>query len=246
MRFLNAQLLAIVVMAAPAPAQVASGMNGREAARILKSSAWTRKAKWNIAPDNLHPDWTDIRNTVGGVTPKAVAHESAELIALNGFRQWDPPDLALRWETSAAVEQAVKASREEPVEDADGYYVISATPAHIPPRAAGHSIFAAPAIADQMWLDPASSTTLTIKGKKTIPSARTEQGERGGNPCLFFFFPRDQKIEPGDEVAFEADWRVRVTAPRGGVEDVKVYIIAETLRASFHPKDMAFRGQLEL
>jgi hypothetical protein len=100
-----------------------------------------------------------------------------------------------------------------------------------------------------MWLDPASSTTLTITsntGKKTIPSARMEQGERGGNPALFFFFPRDRHIGPDDKVSFESYWRVRLPVPRWGIKDAKVYVITEVVQASFDPKEMAYRGHLEL
>jgi hypothetical protein len=234
---------------------VVGAMTNRDAARILAASAWSRTAESSVASAAItlngnDTEWTDARNSANaGMNSSANAEQIGTMIQLGGFQQWNPPKLTLRWESSSPVKQALQISGENAVVS-PGYYILSATPAP-PKKKVGAGYFDLPAIADEMRVDATSAVTLTIvnktTGRRMLQATRMEKGERGGEPILFFFFPRGQEIEhDDDDVTFEADWHARVSAARFGVPDMKHYLLAVTLKAKFKPKEMTYHGHLEL
>src|ERR1700733_10995288 len=73
----------------------ASCMTGREAARILKSSPWARKALSIITPHDIDWEWTDARNGWLGMNSADNAEMAATILQMNGVQEWSPPPLTL-------------------------------------------------------------------------------------------------------------------------------------------------------
>jgi hypothetical protein len=213
-------------------------MAGAEAARILKASAWTQKAKSNFSGGPTlatNREWWDASNGTG---PDPVNGTGMIPESIPGQFEGTPPKVALRWESSSAVRQALKAPiGTDSTARFGGYYVISAS-GYGP---SGRSGFNIPASATQMYQNPAAAT-LTVKsktkGQTKLQATRVELARIDGHRLLLFFFPRDREITADDaEVVFEST--TSQTSRNGSKSRL-------TVKAKFRPAEMCYGGALGL
>jgi hypothetical protein len=125
---------------------------------------------------------------LAGMNSADNAEMAATILQLNGFQQWNPPQLTFRWETAVAVRQALKTPGENTMDAGAGYYVISAMSKSKPGE---HDLSGLTGMASQIRNDARASTTMTITGKansgSTLQATKLGEGTRGGLPTRFFF-----------------------------------------------------------
>jgi len=140
------------------------------------------------------------------------------------------------WESSVVVRQAlIKAYGPGSVQQyGEAYYVISVSffpvASGAPPNSHANS---AEELAEELLELCRASAHLT-SGKVKRPALKVAPYLRGDQRILFFLFPRDPRIDPGEkEVTFE----IHLPTLGGGVLDLK---------ARFKPREMVYLGQPDL